>query len=100
MFGSDGATQTSPTETVDSRSNWCWRVTPLLVVFSSPPEAVAAHQVLGSDSHTETATILPPMLAGPMQRQVRGSSQPGGNGEEGRPGGAAGAGCSADRACP
>ena len=37
----DGATQTSPMETVASLSNWCSKVTPLLTVLMSPPEAVA-----------------------------------------------------------
>ena len=41
----DGATATSPIDTVASLSNWCSKVTPLLLVFSSPPEAVATHQV-------------------------------------------------------
>src|SRR5690606_38961339 len=42
MLGSVCATATSPIETAFSRSNWCSKVTPLLVVFSKPPEAEAA----------------------------------------------------------
>src|SRR4051812_9522231 len=71
MFLSDGATHTSPTETVVSRSNWCSKVTPLLEVLSNPPEAVATQNVVGSASNTEKATIRPPIEAGPMQRHDR-----------------------------
>ena len=39
------------------------------MVLSSPPLAVATHQVHGSASNTENATIRPPMLAGPIDRQ-------------------------------
>ncbi len=41
-----------------------------MVVLSNPPEAVAAHQMLGSFSYTVTAVIRPPMFAGPIERQV------------------------------
>src|SRR5919202_4321206 len=78
-FLSDGATQTSPTDTVASWSNWCSKVVPLLVVLRRPPEAVATQNVLGSASKTEMATMRPPMLAGPMQRHVSGLSQSAGS---------------------
>jgi hypothetical protein len=68
MFGSLGATATSPIDTVRSCSNWCSNVTPLFTVLRSPPEAVAAHQVLWSFSFTAIAVMRPPMLAGPMLR--------------------------------
>src|SRR5947209_8663057 len=71
MFGLDCATQTSPMETVASLSNWCSKVVPLLVVLSSPPEAVATQYMLGSASYTEMAVMRPAMLAGPTQRQAR-----------------------------
>src|SRR5438105_7281239 len=74
----DCATATSPMETVLSWSNWCSKVTPLLVVLSSPPEAVAIQYVVGSASKTEKATIRPPMDAGPMQRHDRALVQLGG----------------------
>src|SRR5262249_51445168 len=71
----DGATATSPMQTVASRSNWCSKVVPLLVVLSSPPEAVATQYVVGSASFTANATIRPLMLAGPIARQVKALTQ-------------------------
>src|SRR5262245_33951070 len=56
-------------DTVASRSNWCSNVVPLLVVLSSPPEAVAIQYVVGSLGLTANATIRPPIDAGPMHRQ-------------------------------
>src|SRR5690242_2948181 len=75
MLLSDGATATSPIDTVFSRSNWCSNVVPLLVVLSSPPEAVATQYVVGSLSQTANATMRPPIEAGPMQRQERALAQ-------------------------
>src|SRR5581483_3878077 len=66
MVISDGATATSPIETVASLSNWCSNVTPLLTVFSNPPDGVATQYVVGSSSQTASAVIRPPMLAGPI----------------------------------
>src|SRR5262245_64878518 len=71
MLGLDGATATSPMLTVASLSNWCWKVMPVLVVFSSPPEAVATHHMLESDGLTARATMRPDMFAGPSGRQVK-----------------------------
>src|SRR5262249_7124702 len=62
-------------DTVRSLSNWCSKVVPLLVVLSSPPEAVATYQTVGSASYTATEVMRPLMLAGPMQRQVMGLTQ-------------------------
>jgi hypothetical protein len=67
---SDGATHTSPIETVASRSNWCTKLLPLFSVLSSPPDALATQYVLESASKTLMAVMRPPMFAGPMQRQV------------------------------
>src|SRR5262249_25264691 len=67
----DGATATSPMETVASLSNWCSKEMPLLVVLSRPPEAVATHQVEGSARKTARATVRPPIDAGPRHRQRR-----------------------------
>src|SRR5258708_129976 len=67
----EGATATSPMDTVASLSSWCSKVTPLFVVFSRPPEAGAIQYVVGSASHTARAVMRPPMLAGPMQRQLK-----------------------------
>ena len=50
---------------------------PLFIVLSRPPPAVATQQVHGSASKTEMATIRPPMLAGPIDRQVSALSQSG-----------------------
>src|SRR5579871_893054 len=77
MFRSEGATQTSPMETVFSRSNWCSKVMPLFTVLSSPPEAVATQYVLGSASKIERAIIRPPIAAGPIERHVRGLTHSG-----------------------
>src|SRR6185436_4333309 len=70
MFGSDGATHTLPMETVVSRSNWWMNVTPLFVVLSNPPPAVATQYMLGSDSTTVRSTMRPPIPAGPIERHV------------------------------
>src|SRR5262245_47473732 len=87
----DGATHTSPIDTVASRSNWCSKVMPLLLVLSRPPEAVAIQKVVGSSSQIETAVMRPPMFAGPMQRQVSGLSHSGDNNPSAAFGSAAGA---------
>src|ERR1700694_4583226 len=50
MFLSDGATHTSPIETVASLSNWCTNVIPLFSVLSRPPLAVATQYTQGSAS--------------------------------------------------
>src|SRR5437763_15579613 len=41
---------------------------PLLVVLTSPPEAVATQNVDGSASETAIAVMRPPIVAGPMHR--------------------------------
>src|SRR5437016_4481000 len=48
IFRSEGATQTSPIDTVASWSNWCSKLMPLFTVLISPPEAVATQYVHGS----------------------------------------------------
>src|SRR5437016_5461813 len=68
IFGSDCDTATSPIDTVASWSNWCVKVVPWLVVFKSPPEAVATKYVVGSDSTTAIAVMRPLMFAGPIAR--------------------------------
>src|SRR5438445_6900552 len=69
MLLSEGATATSPMDTVASRSNWWVKVMPLFSVLSRPPDALATQKVLGSVSQTARATMRPLMFAGPMQRQ-------------------------------
>src|SRR5439155_26811979 len=71
----DGATHTSPIETLVSCSNWCSKVVPLLTVLSRPPEALATQYVVGSASKTLTAVIRPPIDAGPMQRHESAETQ-------------------------
>src|SRR5262245_47112854 len=71
MFESDGATATAPIDTVASWSNWCSNVVPLLIVLSSPPEAVAIHHIDESFPATAMSVIRPPILAGPIDRQLR-----------------------------
>lgn len=45
------------------------KVTPLLMVFKSPPDAEAIHQFLGSFALTAMAVIRPLMFAGPTDLQ-------------------------------
>src|SRR5262245_14701203 len=75
MFRSEGATQTSPMDTVASLSNGCSKVEPLLMVWSNPPLAVAIQYVEGSASKTEMAVMRPLILAGPMHRHVNDFAQ-------------------------
>src|SRR5262245_5065646 len=97
MLGLNCDTATSPIETVASRSDWGSKLTPLLVVLSSPPDEVATHHVVGSGSYTAMSTMRPLMLAGPIDRQLRpatkleGSSKADGSASvfAGRPGGCA-----------
>src|SRR5262245_38132274 len=71
MFGSDGATATSPMEIVDWWSKTGIHVPPLLVVFHSPPDAEAMYLVAGFVSTTAISVIRPPIVAGPSGRAVK-----------------------------
>src|SRR5258708_7167249 len=75
MSGLDGATATAPRLTVASRSKTGAQVVPLLVVFQSPPEAVATYRVAGRLSTTARSTTRPPMLPGPRQRAGNASNR-------------------------
>ena len=86
MFGSDGATATSPMEQVVSLSNWFSNVVPLLTVFSSPPPPRPIQYIIGSASFTAIAVTRPPMFAGPMQRHANGLSNSSGIVPSGTPG--------------
>src|SRR5262245_46837986 len=71
--GLEGATATSPIETVLWLSKIGVQVMPLLTVFQRPPDAVATYRVVGRPSTTATSTTRPPMLAGPSGRARKAS---------------------------
>src|ERR1051326_1574102 len=68
MSGSEGATATSPSDTLASFSKTAVQLVPLLVVFHNPPVALATYMIEGLLSTTATPVIRPPMFAGPMGR--------------------------------
>src|SRR5262249_37379885 len=71
ISGLEGATATSPIETVLCWSKIGVQVMPLLTVFHRPPDAVATYRVVGRPSTTATSTTRPPMLAGPSGRALK-----------------------------
>src|ERR1044071_5379457 len=90
-----GSIVTQPIENEFSPSNSGVNVVPALVVFHTPPEAVAMYQTRPSRGSTATSTMRPDTSAGPMPRSSRPekilSSYLGvGGEEEGVEGGAAG----------
>src|SRR5947207_2371882 len=50
-------TATAPSALVASRSKTGFQVKPLLVVFHSPPDALATYWILGSFSYTATSVM-------------------------------------------
>src|SRR5262245_42943145 len=71
MFGFEGASAIEPTETVVSRSNTGIQELPRLVVFHTPPDAVAAYTTSVLFSTTATSITRPPVVAGPIVRHLR-----------------------------
>src|SRR6185369_9105223 len=66
-----GASAMSPIESVPWRSKIGFQVTPPLVVFHKPPDALATYTTLGSPGTPSTSATRPPMTAGPMLRYSR-----------------------------
>src|SRR5262245_61701315 len=70
-LGLDGATATAPTDQTSSASVKGVQVVPALVVFQSPPVAVATYMTAGLESTTATSHTRPLMLAGPSGRATK-----------------------------
>src|SRR5258706_86413 len=68
---------TAPMDWTGCLSNTADQVVPRFVVLNRPPVPVAAKNVAGRFSTVAKSEMRPPMLAGPIERQLRSRNSPG-----------------------